>query len=520
MAADVPQPSPQPATGFWRLAQPPGAQRTWLVAPDGRCVFLLGVNAVLRDTKEAGKPRGNGIAAYIQRTDATTAAHTEWARLSTGECAGIRVARPYGFDSVGAFSETNDFADGHALAGDSFMVRPPHDGGAGAPYAVVIYPVPAGDDRALKDESGTVLRGGFSRRRIGDPYNPAFLADLDAMVERDVAPRRDDPGLQMWFCGNEAGMFDVGEHRRGGGVRDFRRWLWSDVPARSSIDRPACARHALAAFLRERYRDSIDDLNAAWESAYPSFAAIVDVGPRPVPDVHDCDARCAEDVQRFVHDGLLREWVTAVTSRVRAADPNHLVASPRLAIDRPESYRFWTGGEDHWVEHPQATIGDDACPFDLLARDGDVGFDLVAINAYTGAPRFPQPWFADGLHKVQGESGLPVIISEFGIRVKIDGWSNRGGAPSFVDSQLARGQRYESQIDQFVGFRHVVGAIWHAWSDRYMPDDERLQINMGLVQCDDVDRGFTAGERWPDLDRMVAETNRTIMSRIQRRTGF
>jgi hypothetical protein len=43
-------------------------------------------------------------------------------------------------------------------------------------------------------------------------------------------------------------------------VRGFRRWLWSDVPAGSTIDRPACARHALAAFLRERYRDSIDDL--------------------------------------------------------------------------------------------------------------------------------------------------------------------------------------------------------------------------------------------------------------------
>ena len=30
------------ATGFWHLARPAGATRTWLVAPDGRCVFLLG----------------------------------------------------------------------------------------------------------------------------------------------------------------------------------------------------------------------------------------------------------------------------------------------------------------------------------------------------------------------------------------------------------------------------------------------------------------------------------------------
>ena len=473
----------------------------------------------MRDTTEAGQPRCNGIGAYIRRTDPTTAARTEWARLSTGESDGVRVGQPYGFASVGAFSETNDFTDG---AGDSFVVRSARDGGAGAPYAVVIYPVPRGDDRALKDELGSVLRGGFSRSRIGDPYNPAFLADLDALVDRDVAPRRDDPGLQMWFCGNEAGVFDVAAHQAGGGVRDFRRWLWSDVPAGSSIDDPRCARHALAAFLREHYQGSIDALNAAWQSAYQGFAEIVDVGPLPVPDTHDCNERCGEDLQRFVHDRLLRDWVVAVTGRVRAADPNHLVASPRLAVDRPRNYRFWTGGVDHWIEPPQALIGDDASPFDVLARDGDTGFDLVAINAYSGDPRFPEPWFGDGLHKIQRESGLPVIISEFGVRARIDGWSNKGGAGSFVASQVERGQRYESQIDQFVGFRHVVGAIWHAWSDRYMPGDEGLQINMGLVQCDDPDpeRRFKAGKRWQDLDRAIAQTNRTIMSRIERKTGF
>ena len=44
------------ATGFWRLAKPDGAQRTWLIGPDGRASFLLGVNTVMRDTKVSGVP--------------------------------------------------------------------------------------------------------------------------------------------------------------------------------------------------------------------------------------------------------------------------------------------------------------------------------------------------------------------------------------------------------------------------------------------------------------------------------
>ena len=125
-----------------------------------------------------------------------------------------------------------------------------------------------------------MLTSGFSGARIGDPFNPAFLADLDALVEREVVARRDDPRLQMWFAGNEIGVFDVAGHG-GGGVRDFRRWLWSDPPAGSGIDRVLCARHALAAFLRDRYAGSVAGLNAVWGTAYPDFAAMVGRGSAP-----------------------------------------------------------------------------------------------------------------------------------------------------------------------------------------------------------------------------------------------
>jgi hypothetical protein len=489
------------ATGFWRLGTAAGGRRTWLIGPDGRATFMIAVNTVMRDTKVAGTPRCVGIGGYIRRIAPSRAAHLEWARLSSGESGGEVVARPYGFNSVGAFSETNDFDDD---GGDSYMIRAAEAGGAGAPYAVVLDVAPAAGSRcALRDEHGHELSSGFAGKRIGDPFNPEFLSHLDAMVARKVARRRDDPRLQMWFAGNEIGLFDVAGHD-GPGVRDLRRWIWSQVPAGSSIDRPRCARHALGAFLRDRYAGSIAALNSAWDSAYGDFSTIVGKGPRPVPYEHDCNGRCGEDLQRFVHDRLLAEWVRVVTVRIRHADPNHLVASPRLAVQSPDKYRFFTGrsqpSPDRWADEPTEQIGNDTAtvrysPFDLLRRDEDAGFDLVAINAYTGKPTFRQPWFPAGLAKIHEQSGLPIVISEFGVSQTIDTWSNRGGAGAFVDDQLQRGRAYGSQVAQFIGFPYVVGAAWHAWSDRYIPTDTKQQINIGLVQCD-------------------ATTNSTIMQQI------
>ena len=103
------------------------------------------------------------------------------------------------------------------------------------------------------------------------------------------------------------------------------------------------------------------------------------------------------------------------------------------------------------------------------------------------------------------QSRVPLLISEFGIRARIDSWSDRGGAGAFVphadaiDDQLQRGRRYRSQIEQFIRMPHVIGAVWHAWTDRFMPTDPSLPINLGLVQCADPSHGMRAGRRWtPD----------------------
>lgn len=517
-----------PEGTYWHIESPADSQRTWFVSPEGQRVFLLGVNTVMRD-----KTCDGIVANWIRRTDPTTSANVEWARLGTGQSQGQSNANPYCFNSVGAFSDTNDFDD---LGGDSYMIRPVSAGGAGAPYSIVLTTSAGGADRALKDESGQTLPGGISQTLLGDPYNPAFLADLDAMVASDVVPRKDDPALQMWFPGNEIGVFDVGEKSKAG-VRDFRRWLWSDCPAGSSIEAPLCAGHALTSFLRARYGASLASLNAAWQSAYAGndFQTIADAGPRPVPYVHDCNFTCREDLQIFVHDHLLRSWVAAITTRIRAADPHHLVSSPRMALTNSSEYRFWSpassASPDVWTEDNSQKVGTDTAevvysPFDLMARSGDAGFDVVAVNVYTGEDEFEKPWFTNGIHEIQERSGLPVVVSEFSVRAKISGWSNKGGAGSWVpdddatDDQIQRGARYRTQVEQIASFRGILGVTWHAWSDRYDSADPAHQINMGLVQCDDPARGFTAGTRWDEIDDRVADVNCHITDILAAQTGL
>ncbi len=510
---------------FWHLEEPGDSVRTWLVSPAGERTFLLGANTTMREKY------CDGMLDYIRRVPPTDAANIEWARVSDGESGGHVVDDPFCFNSVGAFSDINDFDD---TGGDSYMIRPPEQGGAGAPYSVVLNVGPKGNDRALKDESGVVLESGVAGVSIGDPFNPAFAADIDALAASDVAPRKDDPRLVMWFAGNEIGIFD--RAGKGEGVRDFRRWIWSDCPQGSTAEAPACAPHALAAFLKERYT-TLAALNASWASSYPGddFATIVDVGPRPVPYVHDCSQACREDLQRFVHDRLLRAWVDVVSTRIRAADPNHLLSSPRLALGDSAAFRFWTPasepGSDVWFDDPTVAVPTNAGdvrydPLDLLARTGAVGFDLVSVNVYTAEPEFESPWFTDGVHKLQAGVDGPLYVSEFSVRARIDGWTNKGGAGSFVpnddatDDQIQRGARYRTQLEQFISFRGVVGASWHAWSDRYASADPAHQIDMGLVQCDDPVRGFEAGKRWAELTQRVSEINCALNDHIAASTGL
>jgi hypothetical protein len=447
-----PAPNPQPSP-YWHIERPPDSQRSWLVSPDGARTFVLGVDSVFREDECAGMP------AYTHR--APDAATTEWKRLRDD----------WHFNAVGAFGNLDV---------------------AGAPYSLVVSTEPRGDDRALRDATGNVLVNGLSGAKVGDPYNPAFAKDFQATLQETVAPRYKDERLQIIYLGHETGMFDIASSTNGG-IRDFRPWIWSNCPATSMLQKPQCAPHALLQSLATTYAD-IAALNLAWGTSYASFEAINK--PPPV-----CNATCGSDLLHFVHDGLLPTWVNLVVGNARAFAPKHVIASPRLALGTPATFHFFAPS-DTWTDDGQSIGSYD--PYPLLSK-----FDLVALDVHTASPTYEEPWFGDGIHKLQADSQLPAIVSEMGTQVGIPGWSNQGRSlgPTFVADQATRGDRYASQVSQLAAYPDIVGAVWHAWSDRFVLGDPGRQLEMGLVQCEDAAHGFMAGTAWTELVSRVSAPN-------------
>lgn len=435
---------------FWHVEHPPDSKRTWLVSPSGTRTFVLGVDSVFREDG------CNGMSAYTRR--ATDAAATEWRRLTD----------TFHFNSGGAFGNLDV---------------------AGAPYAIVLSAEPRGDDRALRDATGKVLVNGLSGSKMGDPFNPAFIEDFQAELHEKLELQARDDRLQIIYLGHENGIFDIAGPN--GGVRDFRRWIWSQCPVGSTLQKPRCAPHALLQSLHTTYPD-IAALDAAWATTYATFEAI----NQPPPA---CNATCQKDFLAFVRDRLLPTWVGALMGYARLYALKHVIASPRLALGTSKEFHFFSPA-DTWIDDGQSIGTYD--PYPLLSK-----FDLVALDAYAATPTYEEPWFSDGIHKLQADSQLPAIVSEMGTRATIPGWSNSEGP--LVLSQAERGDRYTSQLAQLSAFPDVVGVVWHEWSDRFVAAEraQGTQANEGLVQCDDPVRSFSAGAPWTEFVGAVSSAN-------------
>ncbi|HLU65344.1 MAG TPA: hypothetical protein VKZ63_03685 [Kofleriaceae bacterium] len=488
------------ATGFFHIERPPGAARVWLVDPDGNPFWSVGLNTVLRS---ANAP---DLEAYLRRLpDFDEVARIEWDRLSDGAGGGYG----YFFNSAPGFSETNDLDRG----APSPITRV-------APYGVRLsVSVPEDSPLAMRSAGGAVLGAGDSSATLGDPFDPAYRELLAARWQAQVRPG--DPHLLVYWLDNEIGLFDHPLHVPPG-TRDLRGWIWRDCPAGSSLDQPRCASHAFARFLRDRYGGDAAALASAWGRPLGAFEDVLAL--RPAPGSGDparrCDGACEADMQRFQRV-LWRRYVTVWTGLLRELDPDHLVGSPRMAVASSDSYCFWgvPGCIARWTDGRRVKASSEVTysPFRLFRRNGPYGFDVVALNVYSRADRrgYDQPWLRDGIHKIVRESALPVWVSEFGVRARIDGWTNSGGAPAFVprgapaEQQTARGAYYQYDMAQFGMFRAVVGAAYHRWADRYLPDQ---QMNMGVIHRD--------GSRWDRFDGAIRQWNAGVYTRLRQMTGW
>jgi hypothetical protein len=541
----------------------PTMQRRWFLTPTGSPIFLNGVNTVY-STSNALR-----IASFIRDQNPTA----EWRRMSA------RTA--YGLNWIGSWVAADNpiVATANAPYGAVLSVSPAAQlhqrGDASAPVSLRTGGLPFSPrGHWLQDPhltgGRTVLCGGIGRRTYGDPFNPDYQREVQAEIETQVARHRTRRNLVLYYMGNEQGLGDFSRERpltgaraeasycaRGTGIADLRRFVWTECPQISSLDLPLCAPHALGAFLRERYA-TVAALNAAWGSSYASFDALL--ADRPLPAA---GAR-GDDLADFAVT-LVRQYVRVTTEAIRFSDTQangvpirsraRPIASPRLAIAGDRGFHFYSfgGTADRWttggdVPDPHArrtagTIDANAHPeldpatvrFDPYRAFGryrsqpDAGFDVVAVNVYTGAARFPERWLHTGFSRLRAVSGRPVIVSEFGTRLRDPCWTNSGGAASYVGGtarwsaddprDAERGRRYASQIRQFI-HEGALAVSWHRWVDDERPrspNATRVAACNNGYRHNGQRKGLLHGNgvRYWDLYRGVHAFNETLYGNVR-----
>ena len=490
----------------------PSMQRRWFLTPAGSPIFLNGVNAVYSNS------HAMRIGPFLQ----AHAPAEEWRRMSSRDA--------YGLNWIGSWVTADNpiVASANAPYGVVLNVSPSAQlhqlGDASAPAAVRSDGQPFSPrGHWLQDPhlpgGHTVLCGGISRRTFGDPFNPDYQREVAAQLEAQVAPHRHRRNLVLYYMGNEQGLGDFTRERsltgsspdaaycaRGTGVADLRRFLWTECPRVSSIELPLCAPHALGSFLRFRYA-TIAALNAAWRTSYASFDALLADHPLPAAGAR------GDDLADFSVT-LVRQYVRVTTEAIRRADTQENgaairsrarpIASPRLALATDRGFHFysyggtadrWTTGGDVPDPHPRSTAGtidpnanpeldpgtvrfDPYRAFGRYRAQPDAGFDVIAVNVYTGAARFPERWLHTGFSRLRAVSGRPLVVSEFGLRLRDPCWTNSGGAASYVGDtarwtagdprDVERGRRYASQVRQFI-HEGAIAVSWHRWADDERP---------------------------------------------------
>jgi beta-galactosidase len=171
------------------------------------------------------------------------------------------------------------------------------------------------------DRHGRVMAQGG--RQAWSPSSPVYREHSLALVEKMAERYGKHPALALWHVSNELG----GHNSR----------CYSDATAA-----------AFRAWLRNRYADSLDELNAAWSTATWSqaYSAWEEVQP-PRLTFTDSNPTQVLDFDRFSSDQL-REQLRAETAVLRRVTPDVPVTTNLVLFDAGKNmdYSSWTGDLD------------------------------------------------------------------------------------------------------------------------------------------------------------------------------
>lgn len=389
------------ATGHFRTAKHEG--KWWLVDPDGRLFFSVGVTCVdtswgatpLDDREHwyaglpaddtdplkpfhynGGKSWGGGYYAgkspmifNFSRANLLRKYGPDWSKVYP-EVIHTRL-RSWGLNTIGNWS------DGRIVS----MKRTPY-------VRTFFYDVPK-------------LRGG--KANFPDMFAPNFAAALDAGAKQFLGGSVDDPWCIGYFVDNEM------------------PWGGEDTLAKYALGSPAtqAAKQALMAWLQERH-PTIADLNTAWGTTWASWEAFAgDTASKPTSET----ARA----QLIEFTGVMAErYFSQMQAAIRRIAPNKLYLGCRCV-----------GGSSNVIA--------------AAVRYSDV----ISYNRYCASVRDIR--LPDGLD-------APVIIGEFHFG-GLDRGPFWGGLFS-ADNQNDRAEKYAAYVNSALDNPQMVGVHWFQYGDQ------------------------------------------------------
>lgn len=441
-------------TGFFTTRQVDG--RWWLVDPDGRLFFSTGLDEVTFHSHatvitkrkqmftwlpEAKDPlsayyvdlpyihigpikSGRGFdfyAANVQRKFDAVDPRRAWEDETIARC------RAWGFNTIGNWSD-------ESLCQQKKV-----------PYVVT----------ANVGGNHKRVSGGWDYwAKMHDPYDPQFAADAAEWLKRQAAQAKDDPWCLGYFVDNELSW-------SAWGGPDGGRFALAHGTLSAGTDSPA--KMAMLAQLKAKYQ-TIDQLNAAWKTALPSWEALA----APYGATGAITDAMKQDMSTFI-TAFARQYFTVVRNALKKLDPNHLYLGCRFAAFTEE----------------EAKAAAEVC-------------DVVSFNVYDRGIDIKRLAFTKELNK-------PCMIGEFHFGALDRGMFHPGLVPAA--DQKARAQMYREYVNSVADHPAFVGCHWFEYVDEPITgrayDGENY--NIGFVTVTDTP--------YPEMVAAAKQTHQALYTR-------
>lgn len=258
--------------------------------------------------------------------------------------------------------------------------------------------------------STPVLSAGNTPRLVRHPdvFDPAVCEIFRGELERQIAPRRDDPRVLGWSVGNE-----------------FNEII-SRADVAAILAKPATtpAKRALLDHAVETiYDGSLANLRAAWKLDVPDREALYAASPAPPP-------KDLERLRCFYAD----RYYGFIYQTIKSLDPNHLYLGFWIMPGAWQSEEDWR----------------------LIARHCDViGYD-----------RYARDYESPLLQRLQAETDKPTLCGEFGFPAYYDGRRGLGRYPVFARDDAEAGELYLRWVEAAARDRYCVGLLFFMYRDQ------------------------------------------------------